>query len=72
MTKIVRRRLTSLEELDTIKAKEASSSTLVAVITIKSAFNFDLSSFSNVDFSILGFKFFINSTRVFISSSLSS
>ena len=72
MIKIVRRRLTSLKELNTIKVEEASSNTPVVIITIKPTFNFDLSFFSNINFSILGFKFPIDSTRVFISSFLSS
>jgi hypothetical protein len=69
VTKIVRRRLTSLEELDTIEAKKASNSTLVTVTTIEPTPNFD---FTDVDFFTLGFKFPIDSTKAFISSSLSS
>ena len=65
---MVRRRLTSLEELDTAEAKEASSITPVAVTTIEPTPDFD---FTDIDFSTLGFEFPIDSTRVFISSSSS-
>ena len=72
MIKIVRRGLTSLEELDRVKAEEAFRSAPVTVVTVKPSSSFNLSFFSDIDLSALGFNFSINSTRVFISSSLNT
>ena len=70
MIKIVRRGLTSLEELDRVKAEEAFRSAPVTVVTVKPSSSFNLSFFSDINLLALGFNFLIDSARVFSSSSL--
>jgi hypothetical protein len=69
VTKMVRRGLTSLEELDRVEAEEAFIGAPVAVATVEPPPSFDLSSFSDVDLSALGFDFPVDSAGVFAGSS---